>query len=127
MTFTDNFPKQKTTIQFIKTIDMPFAFKNARRSKGRHGVSMEETTPLNPNRNDYEDIENPFKMPGEVSKFDKESVQECLTKTIIVIICVIIAMLFLLICAILQWNGITVPGFRPFFEGIQNTNKTFRN
>ena len=127
MTFTDNFPKQKTTIQFIKTIDMPFAFKNARRSKGRHGVSMEETTPLNPNRNDYKDIENPFKMPGEVSKFDKECVQECLTKTIIVVVIIIIAMLFLLICAILQWNGITVPGFRPFFEGIQNTNKTFRN
>ena len=106
---------------------MPFAFKNARRSKGRHGVSMEETTPLNPNRNDYKDIENPFKMPCEVSKFDIECVQDCLTRTIIVMMCVIIAMLFLLICAILQWNGITVPGFRPFFEGIQNTKKTFRN
>ena len=127
MTFTDNFPKQKTTIQFIKTIDMPFAFKNARRSKGRHGVSMEETTPLNPNRNDYKDIENPFKMPGKVSKFDKEFVQECLTKTIILVMLVIGVMLVCLICAILQWNGITVPGFRPFFEEIQNTKKTFRN
>ena len=80
------------------------AARNARRFQG----GQEETTPLNSNRNDYEDIENPFKMPGEVSKFDKESVQECLTKTIIVIMCVIIAMLFLLICAILQWNGIGV-------------------
>ena len=112
---------------------MPFAAaissasRNGRRSQGRHGLSEEETTPLNPNRNDYEDIENPFKMPCAVSKFDKECVQECLIKTIIVVVIIIIAMLFLLICAILQWNGITVPGFRPFFEGIQNTNKTFRN
>ena len=87
---------------------MPFASKNARRSKGRHGVSMEETTPLNPNRNDYKDIENPFSMPGEVSKFDKECVQECLIKTIIVVVLIIFVMLVMLICAILQWNGIGV-------------------
>ena len=83
---------------------MPFAAaissasRNARRSKGRHGVSEEETTSLNPNRNDNEDIENTFKMPGEVSKFDKE----CLTKTIFVVIIIIIAMFFWLICAILM-------------------------
>ena len=94
---------------------MPFAAaissasRNARRSQGRHGVSEEETTPLNPNRNDYEDIENPFSMPGEVSKFDKECVQECLNKTIFVVMFVIFFMLFLLVCAILQWNGIRIP------------------
>ena len=93
---------------------MPFAAaissasRNARRSQGRHGVSEEETTPLNPNRNDYEDIENPFKILGEVSKFDKECVQECLIKTIILVVLIIFVMLVMLICDILQWNGIGV-------------------
>ena len=61
----------------------------------RHGVSEEETRPLNPNRNDYEDIENPFKIPGEVSK---------LYKVLFVLMLVIIAMLFLLICAYIIYN-----------------------
>ena len=93
---------------------MPFAAaissasRNGRRSQGRHGLSEEETTPLNPNRNDYEDIENPFKMPGEASKFDKECVQEFLIKTIFVAIVIIFVMLVMLICSILQWNGIGV-------------------
>ena len=75
-------------IQFINIIDMPFAAaitsttRNARRCQSGHGGSEEETRydgngnvyyhhktrPLNPNRNDYEDIENPFRMPNEVSK-----------------------------------------------------------
>ena len=94
---------------------MPFAAaissasRNARRSQGRHGVSEEETTPLNPNRNDYEDIENPFKMPGEVSKFDKECVQECLTKTIIFVIIIIIAML--------EWMGLN-----SFYQMVRNNS-----
>ena len=85
---------------------MPFAAaissasRNARRSKGRHDVSKEETRPLNPNRNDYEDIENPFSMPGEVSKFDKECVQEF----IFVVMFVIFVMVFLLICAYIIYN-----------------------
>jgi hypothetical protein len=78
---------------------------------------MEETTPLNPNRNDHEDIENPFKMPGEISKFDKECVQECLTITIAVLVLVIITMLFWLFCAILQWNGIVVAWW-PCYNNI---------
>ena len=81
------------------------ASRNARRSQGRHGVSEEETTPLN----DYEDIENPFKMPGEVSKFDKECVQECLTKTIIFVIIIIIAML--------EWMGLN-----SFYQMVRNNS-----
>ena len=89
-----------------------YASRNAKRSQGRHGVSEEETTPLN----DYEDIENPFKMPDEVSKFDKKCVQECLTKTIIVVIIIIIGMLewmglnFFMEMKMEQ-NNITVPWF----------------
>ena len=89
------------------------AVRNARRSQGRHGVSEEETMPLNPNRNDYEDIENPLQMPDEVSKFDKECVQECLTITIAVLLFVIITMLFWLFCAILKWNGIDILCWGP--------------
>ena len=85
------------------------ASKSARRSKGRQGVSEEET-----NQNDYEDIENPFNMPGEASKFDKECVQECLINTIIVVVIIIFVMLVMLICAILQWNGIGVGHGREF-------------
>ena len=117
-TFLNN-KKQQSSLSKL-SIDMPFAAaissasKNARRSKGGHGVSEEETTPLNPNRNDYEDIENPFKMPGEVSKFDKECVQECLTKTIFVVMLVIIVMLFFmlfwLIWAILQCSAVDRGG-----------------
>ena len=58
-------------------------------------------------------------MHGEVSKFDKESVQECLIKTIIVLIIIIIAMIFWLVCAILQWNGIRIawwPTNNPISE-----------
>ena len=79
---------------------------NARRSMGGHGGSEEETRPLNPNRDDYEDIEN----PSEVSKLDKAFfVQDCLFMTTFVVIMVIICMLSIhFMNAIVQW--MEVPG-----------------
>ena len=38
--------------------------RNARRCQSGHGGSKKEIKPLNPNRNDYEDIENPNAYPG---------------------------------------------------------------
>ena len=74
---------------------MPFAAaitsttRNARRCQSGHGGSEEETRPLNPNRNDYEDIENPFRMPSVVSKSNKKIGRECLIKTSVVVIMVL--------------------------------------
>ena len=79
---------------------MPFAAaissatREARRCQSGHGGSEEETRPLNPNRNDYEDIENPFRMPIVVSKLDKKFGQECLIKTSVVVMMFIGVMLF---------------------------------
>ena len=79
---------------------MPFAAaissatREARRCQSGHGGSEEETRPLNPNRNDYEDIENPFRMPIVVSKLDKEFGKECLIKTSVVLMMFIGVMLF---------------------------------
>ena len=89
---------------------MPFPVAiNARRPKGGHGGSEEETRPLNPNRDDYEDIENPFGMPSEVSKLDKTCCQDCLFITTFVVIIVIYGMLFIhFMNAIVQW--MEVPG-----------------
>ena len=101
---------------------MPFAAaSNARRSKGGHGGSEEETRPLNPNRDDYEDIENPFGMPSEVSKLDKKCGQECLNITTTVVILVIVGMLFIHVMnAILQWNG--VPGPCTVLQGADKSS-----
>ena len=92
---------------------MPFAIAiNARSSKGGHGGSEEETRPLNPNRDDYEDIENSFKMPSEVSKLNKTCGQECLSITIFLVIIVIYGMLSIYVMnAILRWSGIPGPWF----------------
>ena len=50
--------------------------RNARRFQGGHGASEEETMPLNSNgKNDCEDIENPFRIPSEVSKWDEPCCQ----------------------------------------------------
>ena len=74
---------------------MPFtatitsATRNARRCQSGHGGSEEETRPLNPNCNDYEDIENPFRMPNVVSKSNKKIGRECLIKTSVVVIMVL--------------------------------------
>ena len=79
---------------------MPFAAaissatRDARRCQSGYGGSEEETRPLNPNRNDYEDIENPFRMPIVVSKLDKEFGKECLIKTSVVLMMFIGVMLF---------------------------------
>ena len=68
--------------------------RNARRCQSGHGGSEEETRPLNPNRNDYEDIENPFQKPIVVSNMKKEFGKECLIKTIVVVMMFIGVMLF---------------------------------
>ena len=95
---------------------MPFAAaSNARRPKGGHGGSEEETRLLNPNRNDYEDIENPFRMPSEVSKLDKKCGLECLSITTFVVIVVIYGMLFIhFMNALLRWNGVPGPWFPDY-------------
>ena len=98
LTFSDNVSKQQLTkIQFIKFIDMPFAaaISSATRDARRcQSGSEEETRPLNPNRNDYEDIENPFQKPIVVSNLNKEFGKECLIKTIVVVMMFIGVMLF---------------------------------
>ena len=71
---------------------MPFAaaISSATRDARRcQSGSEEETRPLNPNRNDYEDIENPFRMPSVVSKSNKKIGRECLIKTSVVVIMVL--------------------------------------
>ena len=92
---------------------MPFPVAiNARRPKGGHGGSEEETRPLNPNRDDYEDIENPFKMPSEVVKLDKKCGQECLSITISLAIIVIFGMLFAYVWnSLLRWMEVPGPWF----------------
>ena len=76
------------------------ATRNARRFHG----SEEETRPLNPNRNDYEDIENPFRMPIVVSKSNKELGRECLIKTSVVVIILIMFIGVMLFCTLVFKN-----------------------
>ena len=92
---------------------MPFAAaSNGRRPKVGQGGSEEETRPLNPNRDDCEDIENPFGMPSEVSKLDKNCCQECLSIATFVVIIVIYGMTFIYAWnAILRWSGVPGPWF----------------
>ena len=108
LTFSDNVSKQQLTkIQFIKFIDMPFAaaISSATRDARRcQSGSEEETKPLNPNRNDYEDIENPFRMPSEVSKLNKEFGRECCFKTSLVVMTFIVFVLVLLFCHLVFHN-----------------------
>ena len=108
LTFSDNFSKQQLTkIQFIKFIDMPFAaaISSATRDARRcRSGSEEETRPLNPNRNDYEDIENPFQMPIVVSKLDKKFGRECLINTSLVVIIVIMFIGVMLFCTLVFKN-----------------------
>ena len=108
LTFSDNVSKQQLTkIQFIKFIDMPFAaaISSATRDARRcQSGSEEETKPLNPNRNDYEDIENPFRMPSEVSKLNKEFGRECCFKTSLVVMTFIVFILALLFCHLVFHN-----------------------
>ena len=89
---------------------MPFAAaitsttRNARRYQSGQGGSEEETRPLNPNRNDYEDIENPFRMPSVVSKSNKEFGRECCFKTSLVVMTFIVFVLVLLFCHLVFHN-----------------------
>ena len=89
---------------------MPFAAAISSARRFQSG-SEEETRPLNPNQNDYEDIENPFQKPSVVSKLDKEFSQECLFNTSFFLVMFMVVMLLCLIFALLQWNGVEVPGF----------------
>ena len=79
------------------------AARNSRRFQGGHGASVEETTPLNSNRNDCEDIENPFRIPSEVSKWD----QSCCQITVVVLLMALF--IFGAVCFILQWNEVPLP------------------
>ena len=89
---------------------MPFAAaitsatRNARRCQSGHGGSEKEIKPLNPNRNDYEDIENPFRMPSVVSKSNKEFGRECCFKTSLVVMTFIVFVLVLLFCHLVFHN-----------------------
>ena len=80
------------------------ATRNARKFKSGHGGSEEETRPL-------EDIENPFQMPSVVSKLDKKFGQKCLFNTSFFLVMFLVVMSWWLIMSLLQWNGVTVPGF----------------
>ena len=79
------------------------ATTNARKFKSGHGGSEKETRPLNPNCNDYEDIENPFRIPSEVSKWDEPCCQ------ITVVVLMLALFIFVSVCFILRWNGIPLP------------------
>ena len=95
---------------------MPFAAaissatRNARKFHG-YGGSEEETRPLNPNPNDYEDVENPFQMDSVASKLDKGFGQECVSRAIVALIFFMVALLWWLIWTTLQWSGVELPGY----------------
>ena len=86
----------------LERAEQAAAERNARRSQN---ASIEETTPLNPNRKYYEDIENPIQMPTRNSMLD------------LMIICVIglAFMIFCFISATLQDNGVRLPWWYPWF------------
>ena len=86
----------------VERAERTAAERNARRSQD---ASIEETTPLNPNRKDYDDIENPIQMPTRNSMLD------------LMIICVIglAFMIFCFISATLQDNGVRLPWWYPWF------------
>ena len=81
------------------------AARNARRFQG----GQEETTPLNSNRNDYEDIENPFRITSEVSKWDESCCQ------ISVVVLMLALFIFGAVCFILNWNGVPLPWLGNIF------------
>ena len=90
------------------------AERNARRSQGKYGASKEETTPLNPNRNDYEDIENPLQMrPSGNSILGTRFSDGCLYLTFNLIGLAI--MIFCAISATLQDNGVQFPWWYPWW------------
>ena len=78
--------------------------RNARRCQSGHGGSEKEIKPLNPNRNDYEDIENPFRMPSVVSKSNKKFGRECYFKTSLVVMTFTVFILVMLFCTLVFKN-----------------------
>ena len=83
--------------------------RNARRCQSGHGGSEKEIKPLNPNRNDYEDIENPFRITSEVSKWDESCCQ------ITVVVLMLALFIFGAVCFILNWNGVPLPWLGNIF------------
>ena len=82
------------------------AERNERRSQD---MSKEETTPLNPNQKDYEDIENPIQMPytrNSILSTRFSNLWLCLTLAL---------MIFCWISATLQDNRVRLPWWYPWF------------
>ena len=96
---------------FVPLNSSSSAARNPRRFQGGHGASVEdkETTPLNSNRKNCEDIENPFRIPSEVSKFD----ESCCTITVVVVMLALF--IFGAVCFILNWNGVPLPWLGNIF------------
>ena len=90
---------------FVPLNSSSSAARNPRRFQGGRGASVEdkETTPLNSNRNNCEDIENPFRIPSEVSKRDESCCQ------IAFVVLMMALFIFGFICFILQLNGVPLP------------------
>ena len=83
----------------LKRAETASAERNERRFQD---VSKEETTPLNPNQKDYEDIENPIQMPTRNSILSTRfsNLWLCLTLAL---------MIFCWISATLQDNRVRLP------------------
>ena len=94
----------------VERAERTAAERNARRSQD---ASIEETTPLNPNRKYYEDIENPIQMPTRNSILGKRYSDECLYITFSLISLAL--MIFCWISATLQDNGVRLPWWYPWF------------
>ena len=88
----------------LERAEQAAAERNARSSQD---ASKEETTPLNPNQKNYEDIENPNQMPTRNSIL---GTNECLYLTFSLAF-----MIFIWISAILQDNGVRLPWWYPWF------------
>ena len=89
----------------VERAEQAAAEKNARRSQD---MSKEETTPLNPNRKDYEDIENPIQMPTRNSILGTRF-------TIVWLYLTLAIMIFCWISATLQDNRVRLPWWYPWF------------
>ena len=105
---------------FVPSNSSSSAARNPRRFQGGHGASLEETTPLNSNRNDFEDIENPFRISSEVSKRD----QSCCQITLVVLMMALF--IFGAVCFILSWNGVHCKcSYSNYSHSIIKTNQNY--
>ena len=92
----------------VERAEIAAAERNARRSQD---ASKEETTPLNPNRKDYEDIENQIQIPTINSIFGTSPMQDL----VIISLIGLALMIFCAISATLQDNGVRLPWWYPWF------------